>query len=811
MKKERKRLNKKIVAFILALSMVFGQTSVLFATESGNSAEPAAPAVEETVTPEGQTDPAAEEGQTDPAAPADALTPGDTKKAEGTEPEEPALKEASEPEKAGEEAVKEEQKSGENEETSGAVSEEKIPELAKYKKGEDVWGAYGQSTNVIRKVGDLLVLKDLKVISGNVSTPSENTPLKEGTDYYLNYLFGFTVSSGDAKAEFDKLPESGNGFDKEVFYDNDEAYILASVSGDAIKEFKPTHTGDFDVAIIGMGDYAGDSIFVEGKVGEKEVKPEHEVSEADIGIEKDYKSITIENKTDHVIYATVLEKSADISSNKYEGNYVGAGEKLTMFESMDASRNYKLLTASTNYVLAASSWDPVSMNTCYKKEVTTDAFPDIFKTDAKDGSVINFKAVVNKADQKVRLSWAPAKDLGYSSYKLERFDAKGLKFDVVASSVTKKSYVDKADTTAEKTPLYKLTCTKKAGGTDEYMTVIAPSMLYVENGYNEATMNFRFSKLNEDMNLSYILQAAEKNKESTGKTEVGKRGFAETSANQVTVNSTFVGNLEDYQISKNLKIMAAEAFYESQGTDFTFAVGNTYYFRMKTTYKFGDKTFTSGPSNVLSRKDGPAQCYIYTVNGVKFTKNKKDENMSNMDKYLKELFDINTVEYEFKDVSFVHDSNDGPDAKSGYAVVLVPSGGTELKSLELLRSDTENGTYKKVKAYSITESALNKNGTYAFKWSYDASDAKYSWLKGYDVYYVQYGAFVPEKTQYYSIRAVAKTKSSVGGMGYGIPVKTELDKVQKLCAVDPQKQGKEIDLFWKHDDCAKKYKIYRKV
>ena len=868
MKKERKRLNKKIVALILVLSMVIGQSQGIFATESGNAA-PAAPAVEAEQTPA----PAAEAGQTDPGRTTEGQENGQAvegqtqegQTSEGGQSETPAQSEteegktepaapAQETPAQNEEAAKE-QAVSQNEGTAATVSEEKVSDnsaedaakgLSADAAEEENAGASsenrislsGGSISVNINVKGLRV--DEKYVSGDIYWVSVNEILAvsfnkakslSADELYMDppitkYTgepigLDFTVLSGNTTSS--NILASGTDYDVEYWYcslediagKEDDKETINWQKRDAT--YRPADEGILEIRIIGKGDYEN-TIYLDLYFSNEPVS----VSEGDVPIKPFGNGTYVTNKTTRTLFMYVV--SGNLSVNKatkqereslYEyGTRIAPGTTGTFVEYFDKNDKTYKMTQSTNYVLAVST-DSIFC--------PADAFNFDFRTTSYNGGVVDnkyedgyseigMKAVVNKSTQTIQISWAPSakKNAEYGKYKyfkLQRLDANGNFKDIEgwSGNLNKKSfkYKNKDVERAQGPAVFKLSCFAAKNDTTplkEFVTVAAPSMLYVEQGDANYEVEYCFSKLFEDTNLSYRMEMADT------KTEAGFEAGSKS-----TVNSSDLWEIKDFFIKKGLSVNALRDYLSANAL----TVGQTYYFRVKTEYKLLGKTYTSAPSNVLSRKAGPSKVYLFDVNGVKYQKpsgKNKDvidsKNIQRMDEYLKA--ELKWEEGTVSNNIFIHGGNEGPDAKSGYLVFLAKTDElSSIKSFEILKANTQYGTYKKVKSFKVT------NGTPAaysglYKWEIPAGK-DYEWLSGlggYSVYYAQYNKFVPETDQYFAVRGISTSKSAAGGFGDGYKVRPELDKVQYAYALDGTID--KINLYWSHDDCVKEYWIYKK-
>jgi len=831
MKKERKRLNKKIVAFILALSMILGQTSVLFATESGNAAVPEAPAVGEAVSPV--------EGQTEPSLTGDAQTPEKTETAEGADP---ASREVKAPEAQTEgtedaaEAEKKQEAVSDDATEASEVSEDKAqaPAAAETEVEENA----GASGNKISLSGGS--------ISVNIPTQSGNQTYYYSASENLYYVSGCTVSEAKLsgkktgmKIGFEFTVVSDNASVNTVLKVNDDYKVswnfapTVDESGNAVSgapkpvsgpDYIPTQEGFIIVSINATSEKYENSINIKIKVEKKhEEEPEKKLVSGDLIANVSGNVITVSNNSsDKFMFFDLVKADALSVNQQLEPSILIPGESVQMIAFYRENGVKKIVTESMNIAVVAST--DYSFNSGNSQQHKVLSIDPSKKTDIHDGySEINMKAYVDRNSQLMKISWAPKSDLKFKTYELLRMNESG-DFELIPewkdskgnTKLSKKNFAYKYNKNAAKDKdgieraakpaIFLLKCYDADGKMTEYLTVAAPSLLYVEPSYKENTMEYCFSELYSTVGLSYKLELAEKKKEKTGEDAEGKRGFAETEKYAAEIFSEDAYDIENYLVKKGISVNAIVGDFNGNDS-LKLKIGTQYFCRVKTKYYYKGKEFSSAPSNVLSRKAGPTKSFVFDVNGVRYEKpagaNKstiEQQNAERMRRHISAWIEDQTVSADI----YTHMNNQGPDAKSGYVVFLTEKNkDNSIKGFELLRSETQYGTYKKIKAYNLDaqgnpakNSGLAKfNGTYAL-------------LEHYDIYYMWFNNFPPEKNFYYAVRAVSRTGGAQGGFGDGYECRAELDKVSKLYALD----GKinKINLYWKHDDCVKKYKIFRR-
>ncbi len=145
---------------------------------------------------------------------------------------------------------------------------------------------------------------------------------------------------------------------------------------------------------------------------------------------------------------------------------------------------------------------------------------------------------------------------------------------------------------------------------------------------------------------------------------------------------------------------------------------------------------------------------------------------------------------------YVHHTNTDVCYKDGLIYFMVDKNVAGIKSFDLLKCDYENGKYKKVKNYTLTNKALME------------CKNEISYLDDYKIYAIYYNNFTPEKDAYYAVRAISTTKNAPGGKGSGELIKPNMDSVQSLVASTAGVS--KISLSWLADDCVKQYWIYRR-
>jgi hypothetical protein len=606
--------------------------------------------------------------------------------------------------------------------------------------------------------------------------------LKKDTDFTVSYSFAEYVTGEEA-------PE-------------DEP-----VSEDYVTD----REGLVTLTITGTGAYTGTvnlAYFVENK--------SVVISADSITLAPSKESIRITNNTDSALYVYAIKE--DLPEDQRESQY---GEGITVYPKSDTC-----LYQYYEYTAPASEEEDEQFSETHFEEgkeysicvstekvfspaeghsemfVFTTGGEESDATTADYGQVINFKAYVKPSTQTVCLSWKPAKKLGYKFFELKRLNKEGSDFETVDGwngRQKKKAFNTKIEK-GESPAVFKLDCYKKKSSDKpdgEYITVAAPSLFYVETGREPEDGDYCFSKLCPSDGLSYILEM------STVK------NFESRDYNSVPCDEVIEAG--DYQVKKNLSVPAVMALFDS-----SYSEGDvTYYQRVRSVYDYKGKTFESVPSNVITRKAGLQRVDIFNINGIR--------DPSLMNRYLSEMMaNASEVEgeYDFPAVSsmlegFVHEHNEGADAKHGFIVFVAPKA-ENLKSYELLSSDSENGRYKSLKTYKLDKSGNPAQNSGLYEWDYngfekigDNSEKSYDWLRndGLRVFYAQYNEFNPGTVKCYAVRAVSGN-GAVSGVDDGYEYETEADDVWNSTAFKTD-NDKNAEVYWTHDECPVSYRIFR--
>lgn len=423
----------------------------------------------------------------------------------------------------------------------------------------------------------------------------------------------------------------------------------------------------------------------------------------------------------------------------------------------------------------------------------------------KDGySGIGMTALIQKNLKSVKVSWKPdtknkPEQKEYKKYELYHLEADakeetGYK-ETLLKATTSKSFTIKDVKVQEDSLLYLLKCLDKEGKVlAEYVTTAAPYMVQMQSGDSTGNFDFVMTKRPDTAQL-YMLQLAPKNKEKTDKIPNGFQSDW-TTVYQVEDGFNDSNSIGSFFINKTTTPEVIQLDYNAGAPEVT--LGTTYYGRVMTATYINGLQVTSAPSNVLSCKAGPSMCYILTTAGVYYDANnaKKGGNVNNIERANEHLNSYLTgEEISSKSEIYVHDHDTGICAKDGLIYFIVDKDTSNIKSFDLLKCNTENGTYKKVKNYTFKNAALME------------CTVESDFFNDIKVFAIYYNNFVPEKDAYYAVRAISSTKNTPGGHGIGERIVPEMDVAHGLVTSDsgPNK----IQLTWVADDCVKQYWLYR--
>ncbi|MBQ7564516.1 MAG: hypothetical protein IJT16_11065 [Lachnospiraceae bacterium] len=475
-------------------------------------------------------------------------------------------------------------------------------------------------------------------------------------------------------------------------------------------------------------------------------------------------------KLDEEIYITPIDIYNEAGFNTQAlSTYIDPGTNRR--HNMAANTRYTVFLAASPYFMVTKDAEDQKKQHITVNEITTGESPER-ASEYKDGSEIQLNAAVQK-NQSVKISWKITDKVlkqQYKKFKLyvledlsqnDQDETKGWKeiWPKAAAKAGSAVTIKTADAYDLYTGLIRLECYDQAGTEVKanYLGTIAPYVFYVEGGADEKQEEFCFSYLNQNTYISYQLEAD------------SKKTFAENPAGYITPSEGL--EVISYTISKTQTAPASRGVLYDDETKLK--LGTNYFFRVKTIYQHRDLTLTSGSSNIMSVKKGPSKCSIFSITGA----------------------DPAQITEATTNAGGIHADSYGTCNTLGYVIFQSqedPASAAETKQIQLLISDTPYGTYKVLKSYTPKDVS---------KLTVEVEGATLN------LYYVQYNKFPPEEEHYYAVRTVSKTGGAVGGFSDGFYNKTTYEKVQDLFAYDTGNKG--IDFFWKHDDCAKFYYIYR--
>ena len=432
----------------------------------------------------------------------------------------------------------------------------------------------------------------------------------------------------------------------------------------------------------------------------------------------------------------------------------------------------------------------------------------------EDGNKVQMKAGVTNKMQ-IKISWAPNGKTEEKQASFKKYLLYELKEDPSAEngykeelcwpldkakkptetpSSSKSATLDvgvNADNIINSSMLYLLKCFDKDNKqVGQYVTPVAPYLLQLQSGFE-----FTCTQPLSNSNMAYRLQLAKVNKDNGGKVT---EGFQDSWSKDDFFNDMY--SIGDYPVNKNLSVRAVQLDYSNDEPKID--IGKNGFGRIKTVAYINGNPYVSAPSNVISCKDGPETCYIVDIAGVIYDVNdaKKNNNEKNIERakihWQRLMGEEPTFDWE---KTYIHGRDDRSCAKSGMVFFLGLEDEKDIKAYELLRCDTENGVYKKIKTYAKSDKTLDMFRVGEIKYSEDKP--------GMPVYAMQYTTFTPEATYWYAVRAVHKTGSTPGSRGMGFENTTRPDVVQDLIVQEANPEM--IWLWWKHDDCAKQYWLYK--
>ena len=436
----------------------------------------------------------------------------------------------------------------------------------------------------------------------------------------------------------------------------------------------------------------------------------------------------------------------------------------------------------------------------------------------QDGySKIKFKAVVQK-NMTIKLSWTPSsKDELQKTFKkyalFELTEDKSnptgyketqrwpMKKDGTPnnpsgskSATLKPGFISDSNHMVNSSMIYLLKCYDKDGNVKaQYATAAAPYFLQMLSGDRNGEFEFRFTQNRDSNTMYYRLELAERKAEATVK---NPNGFHEAWSEDYSAKYLSDYSIGDYTITAKNKPLAVSMTYSKAQPSVT--LGKAYYGRMRTIARLGNLRVTSAPSNILSVKSGPDRCQVLDMAGIIYDKkdaksNRNAMNIKRASEHINAFFE--GTEVLSADSVYIHRGNTSVDLKSGMIFFIGVDDESNIKSYDLMRSVSENGPYKRIKNYPLTSTLLLK------------LNLKDEYLKGRNVYAMQYTSFPMEKDFFYTVRAVTRKGGVPGGYYNGEHNRTDMDLVQDFSTAEGDLT--KIGLSWEHDDCVKQYWIYR--
>ena len=608
-----------------------------------------------------------------------------------------------------------------------------------------------------------------------------------------------------------KVLEKDKDYTEDYYYtvsDFDTEEVVAEPIGD---KTVLDREGFVTVSINGIGAYVGNinlCYIVERKL--------ISISEDSVSLNVTKDSVTVTNLTEETLYVYAVSSNdlTEADRNDNIGDYIEIRSKESTVLRQAYSKKAQTVSDDTE-----DNWEELPLKEGVKYELAV--YPDKIFTPNEGksqlftfipisdsdittidlGGMINFKATINKSTQKISLSWKPGNDKAYKSYKLKRLNADNETFDLIDGwgdkLLTKKSFKYKTVEKGDSPAVFLLECYKRGSTVPDgqYITVASPVLYYVTTALEPKDAEYCFSKLYGGDRLSYTVEM-----------NLNKKFDNDSGRDYYTIRSEECFDSGFYPIKKTLSadtvMTTFNSHFETENKP-----GTVFYHQVTAHYEYKGVSFSSEPSNVVSRKAGPQKVDVFNINGVK--------DLSIMNAYLTEM--MADDEYSgFPECStisqgFVHKYDEGPDKKHGYVVFVAPKQ-DNLKAYDLLMADSANGSYKKLKTYKLDSKGEPAKNSGLYKWDYrgaSVSGDAYKWLWDDDVqvYYARYNKFYPNETKYYAVRAVDK-KNNAGGLSDGYECTAELDDVWDACAFRTNKD-KNISLYWTHDDSAAYYRIYR--
>ncbi len=578
-----------------------------------------------------------------------------------------------------------------------------------------------------------------------------------------------------------------------------------------------------------------------------------EIADSDFGAARYQNRIIVSNNStvsgnEYDLYAVVVSaNAADQPEQLLWGARIQPGKTLSIYHSYDKEGEEVLINDKADYMLWLGRGYSVSSDKIedfgflgkYKEEGKTEytKYNILKEVTLSAGSIqkdkepvwadgysgIRLKATVQK-NMSVRFTWSPSgKDEVQKTFKkyalFELIEDGGspngyreiqrwpLNRDNSAkapsgsrSATLKPGWEnDKDSHILNSSMIYLLKCYDKDGTKviKEYVTTVAPYFLQMQSGSETGEFEYKFTQDKNNSARFYRLEVAMKNREADAKNPTG---YHEEWSVDINGENLDIYSIGDYMIAKNNQPRAVSMTYDKKTPEIT--LGRTCYGRIQTVAYIGGLKVVSAPSNVLNVKAGPNRCYVMDIAGVyydaKNAKLKPDQgrNAKNIERASAHINAyLNGNEMTSDNSIYIHTDNKGTDLKSGMIFFIGEDDESNIGSYELLRSENENGPYKRIKSYALNNNMLLKLNVTA------------EYFKDYNIYAMQYTSFPLEKDYYYTVRAKTKKGGYLSGYGNGMYNRADMDKVQGLTTVDSNQTT--IGLVWEHDDCVKQYWIYR--
>ncbi len=396
----------------------------------------------------------------------------------------------------------------------------------------------------------------------------------------------------------------------------------------------------------------------------------------------------------------------------------------------------------------------------------------------EDGYSAGMTAVVQK-DNTIKVSWSGKATENAQSYKLyQRLRDDSGWHEVYSGTDT--SYIDKDfSNTIDKATYLNVYLLEKYSGagtlTASYLTPASPMLFYIE-AKGEQLLEYGFSGMLDVASVTYELRAAE--------TETGV-----SAASPRSVSSTALLIRDRYDVGGGVTIGMVQA----SNNLLTLTSGKTYYGGVSAVYTKGGKSFASKPSNVCNDTYNVVEsnkCTVFDITGLRYQKGNTAANIARLNRHVQ--YDLD----QYQQTDYVHSVYNGPCNGCGYILFALPKGtGTNVASFEILKGVTgEDGQVIARISKNKTKKVFSIN-----------SPADYSDKECYAIYF---NKLDKKKGYYYNIRPVGY--DGVEGLtDVGFFYEPRPDRVVDVTT--KTLSASKVGISWKHDDCVKKYEIYRSL